>query len=192
VWLPSDYCCSVAACGIVSILVVALLGVAPGAAAEAATAPLDTRIDTVRFANQADGSVVSVKLRGRPRPRILRSVERLVAIVIADVDADGDLDILAATIRQTLVLWRNAGRGHFVLTRLPKARNALGRVPRVSRDRRVSAHDQPGESSADSAIPRTGHGGDPLVLRSFVLSESFSPLAEYRAAPTGRAPPTIA
>jgi len=182
----------VTARGLVSIAFLALLAVPRPAAADAGKVAVDTRIDAVRVSDQPEGSVVSVKLHGRTRPRILRSVERLVAIVIADVDADGELDILAATIRQTLVLWRNAGRGHFVLARLPKARDSLARVPRVSRDKRASAHEQPFEGSADSAIPRTGSTGDPLVLRSFVRSESFSPLAQYRVAPTGRAPPAIA
>jgi hypothetical protein len=174
-----------------SLVLFALLAVPAAASADASSAPADPRIDTVRFANQTDGSVVAVKLRGRSRPRLLQSVERLVAIVIADVDADGDLDILAATIRQGLLLWRNAGRGHFVLARLPKARDALGAVPRASRDRRASAHEEPGEAGADTAIPHIESVSDPLVLRSFVLSESFSPLAQYRVAPTGRAPPSL-
>lgn len=177
-----------------SIVIFALLAVLWAASAEASPAPLDTRIDAVRIADRADGSIVSVKLRGRTRPRLLRSVERLAAIAIADVDADGDLDILAATIRQGLLVWRNAGRGHFVLARLPKARDALGHAarPRASHDKRASANVEPGEGGADSAIPHIEPGRDPLVLRSFVLFESFSPLAQYRVAPTGRAPPPIA
>jgi hypothetical protein len=162
------------------------------AAADRPKTPTDTRIEAVNVSDQADGSIVSVKLRGRTRPRILRSVERLVAIVIADVDADGELDIIASTIRQSLLFWRNAGRGHFVLARLPKARDALARVPRVSRDKRATAHDEPGEGAADEAVSRADGSGDPLVLQSFVLSESFSPLAQSRVAPTGRAPPSIA
>jgi hypothetical protein len=122
------------------------------------------------------------KLRGRLRPRLLRSVERLVSIVIADVDADGDLDILASTIREGLLLWRNGGRGHFVLARLPKARDALP-GPRFSRVARARILEEPGESGADGAIPQTERGCDPLVLRSFLPFESFSPLAQYRVAP---------
>jgi hypothetical protein len=183
----------VAARGLALIAFLVLAAVPrPSAAAERSKAPADARIEDVRVSDQADGSVVSVKLRGRARPRILRSVERLVAIVIADVDADGELDILASTIRQSLVLWRNAGRGHFVLARLPKARDALARVPRVSRDKRTLAHDEPGEGAADEAVSRADGSGDPLVLQSFVLSESFTPLAQCRVAPTGRAPPSRA
>jgi hypothetical protein len=170
----------------------AVLAVSRPASADPARTPLDARIDAIRVSDQADGTIVSVKLRGRARPRILRSVERLAAIVIADVDADGELDIVAATIRQTLVLWRNAGRGHFVLARLPKARDALARVPRVSREKRASAQDEPGEGSADPAISDVETRGEPPVLRSLVRSESFSPLAQYRVAATGRAPPVIA
>jgi hypothetical protein len=178
--------------GLTPIVLFALLAVARAAAAEAPSAALDSRIDAVRVADQPDGSVVAVKLHGRTRLRLLRSVEHLAAIVIADVDADGDLDILASTIRQGLLLWRNAGRGHFVLARLPKARDALGGVPRASHGTHASRDDQPGEGSADSATPRAARGSDPLVLRSFVLFESFSILAQYRVAPTGRAPPSIA
>jgi hypothetical protein len=159
--------------------------------AEASAVPLDARIDRVRIADQTDGSLVSVELHGRPRPRLLRSVERLVAIVIADVDADGDLDILASTIRHGLLLWRNAGRGHFVLARLPKARDALGGAPRASGATPSAAHDEPGEGSADSALAHVDRGGDPLVVRSFLLVECLSPLPDYRVAPTGRAPPSL-
>jgi hypothetical protein len=181
----------VAVRGLASLFFFALLAIPCAVSAEAAAAPADARIDGVRIADQADGSVVSITLRGRMRPRLLRSVERLVSIVIADVDADGDLDILASTIREGLLLWRNAGRGHFVLARLPKARDALAGVPRVSRGTRESAHDEPGEGSTDSAPADIESGSDPLVLRSFVLFESFSPLAQYRVAPTGRAPPSL-
>ncbi len=180
-----------AARGLLSIVFLALLTVPCAAAADKPAAPPDARIDGVRIADQADGTVLSVKLRGRLRPRLLRSVERLVSIVIADVDADGDLDILASSIREGLLLWRNAGRGHFVLARLPKARDALP-GPRLSGAARARILEEPGESGADSVIPQTERGRDPLVLRSFVPFESFSPLARYRVAPTGRAPPPLA
>src|SRR4029453_8762456 len=102
-------------------------------------------------------------------------VERLVSIVIADVDADGDLDILASSIREGLLLWRNAGRGHFVLARLPKGRAAVP-GPRFSRVARARILEEPGESGADSALPQAERGYDSPVLQSFVPFESFSPL----------------
>jgi hypothetical protein len=181
----------VAARGVLWFVFFALFIIPCAAAADTPAVPRDSRIDGVRIVDQADGSVVSVKLRGRLRPRLLRSVERLVSIVIADVDADGDLDILASTIREGLLLWRNGGRGHFVLARLPKARDALP-GPRFSRVARARILEEPGESGADGAIPQTERGCDPLVLRSFLPFESFSPLAQYRVAPTGRAPPSLA
>jgi hypothetical protein len=174
--------------GFASIIFFALLAV-PWVTS--AAAPIEARIDGVHVTERGDGSVVSVKLRGRMKPRLLRSVERLVSIVIADVDADGDLDILASTIREGLLLWRNAGRGHFVLARLPKARDALAAVPRASGGTGAIADDEPGEGSADGAIPRAERAGNPLVLRSTVLIQFFSVLAQYRAAPTGRAPPPL-
>jgi len=182
----------VGARGLVTIVFLSLLAGARPATAESARAPLDPRIHSIGLADRPDGSVVSVELQGSTRLRLLRSVEHLAAIVLADVDADGDLDILASTIRQGLLLWRNAGHGHFVLARLPKARDALGAAPRVSRGTQAGLDDEPGEGSADSAIPRAERGSDPLVLRSFVLFESFTVLAQYRVAPTGRAPPSLA
>jgi hypothetical protein len=186
------YCSSVGSRAVALIGLFLLLAVPRDVAAAEAPGTIDARIDTVRVAEQPDGTIVAVKLRGRPRPRLLRSVERLVAIVIADVDADGDLDILASTIRQGLLMWRNVGRGHFVLARIPKARDALARVPRLSPDRRASAHDEPGEGGVDGAIPRTDTAGDPLVLRALVLSKPVSPAPQYRLARTGRAPPPLA
>jgi hypothetical protein len=182
----------VAVRGLTPLVLFAVLAVARAAAGEPSPEARDLRIDAVRVADQPDGSIVTVKLHGRSRLRLLRSVEHLAAIVIADVDADGDLDILASTIRQGLLLWRNAGRGHFVLARLPRARDALGGVPRASHDTHANRYDEPGEGSADSAVPRTEGASDPLVLRSSVLLESFSVLVQYRVAPSGRAPPSIA
>ena len=170
------------------IVVFAALAAAGTASAAPAATP-DSGISAVNVADDAHGSVVRVSLAGRHRPRLLRSVERLAAIVIADVDFDGDLDIVAATVRDRLVLWRNAGRGRFVLMRLRAARQALRAGPRVTAAVHATAQQPPGETAGDAAIPRGAPARDPLVLRSFVHFDSFSPLARASVAPTGRAPP---
>src|SRR4051812_32365844 len=71
------YCSSVGSRGVALIGLFLLLAVPCGVAAAESPATIDARIDMVRVAEQADGTIVSVKLRGRPRPRLLRSVERL-------------------------------------------------------------------------------------------------------------------
>jgi hypothetical protein len=181
----------VAARGLPPIVLFVLLAL-PRAAAADTSGAFDARIDGVRVADEADGSVVAVKLSAHHRLRLLHSVERLVRIATADVDADGDLDILASTIRERLLLWRNAGRGRFILARLPKARDALGgAAPRASGGVPVPAQDEPGEGNVEPGLPGGASAREPLVLRSFVLSESFSPLAQHRVAPTGRAPPSL-
>ena len=168
-----------------------LIGLALPRAAAADSRALDARIDAVHVANEADGSLVAVKLSGRHRPRILRSVERLVTIVLADVDADGDVDILATTIRQGLLVWRNSGRGRFILARLPKARDGLGSGPRVSSHAPGSKHNEPSEANPDFALAPAAGLCDPLVVQSPVVSVSFSSFDHFPVIPTGRAPPSL-
>lgn len=174
---------------LIALSLVALFASVRGAAADGWAGAANLRIVSVRLADDGAGSSVAVKFAGALRAPVLRVRERLASIALADVDADGDLDILAASVRAGVLLWRNAGRGRFVLARLPKARDALSARPRVSARRRAAAHEEPGEGAGDPAVLRTDIAGDPLVPRSFFTVESFSPLTPDRVAPSGRAPP---
>ena len=53
---------------------------------------------------------------------------RLVAVVAADVDADGDLDVIGTDAALQLHVWINDGAGHFT-RRNPIPSNAWGSVP---------------------------------------------------------------
>jgi len=59
----------------------------------------------------------AVVLQPRPLPAALGSLVaepvRLVSAVVADIDADGDLDLVAADVALQLHVWINDGRGHF-------------------------------------------------------------------------------
>lgn len=61
---------------------------------------------------EGGGTVIAVTLAGRARAHLLRTGHRLAAVAVTDIDDDGDLDVVAASAREGLLLWRNAG-GHF-------------------------------------------------------------------------------
>jgi len=174
---------------LIAFTALALLAGVRAVSADASVSAMNPGIVAVRLADEAAGSVVAVKLSGAQHAPVLRVRDHLASVALADVDADGDLDILAASTRAGLLLWRNAGRGRFVLARLPKPRNALIRTPRASGRRATVSQDQLGEGDGDPALPRTEIARDPLILQSLFTSESFSPLTRDRVAPTGRGPP---
>src|SRR5262249_62396616 len=89
------------------------------------------RIDRVTLTPDGQGSVISVTFVGRDHPRLLRSTDPIAAYTVADVDNDGDLDILATSDRSGLLLWRNAGRGRFVLASPATRRSASQPAPGV-------------------------------------------------------------
>ncbi len=174
---------------LIAFTALALLAGVRAASADGSVTAINPRVLAVRIAEDAAGSAVAVKLSGAQHAPMLRVGDHLASVALADVDADGDLDILAASTRADILLWRNTGRGRFVLTHLPKPRNALIRTPRASGRRATLSHDQVGEGDGDPALPRVEIARDPLSLQSFFTSESFSPLTRNRVAPTGRAPP---
>ena len=73
-------------------------------------------ISAVTLTPEGAGTVIRVTYGSpeRPHTRTLRSRDAIDALAVADVDNDGDLDILAAREGGGLVLWRNAGRGHYL------------------------------------------------------------------------------
>lgn len=151
----------------------------------------ERRIDSVTIRPEGRGSLLAVTFAGEFHTRLLRSSDRIQAYAVADVDNDGDLDILAASTRHGLLLWRNSGRGHFELARPPRSR-----APALVRSGlRRFTHPQDGPSAVDdrydAALPRA-----PAVSAAAEIqtpapnSSTFFPFTTTTGT-SGRAPPTL-
>jgi hypothetical protein len=167
-----------------------LLAIAvPGVAA--AHSRHERRIHSVTLKPDGAGTLISIRFVDRTRPRLLRLAERVDAFVVRDVDNDGDLDILAASTTRGLLLWRNAGRGHFVLAERPQ--RTSGRPP--LQDVRHHAVDKDGPAASDDrydAIAPRGPGPvkAELATRFSALLTVFQSRTVPHSQP-GRAPPAI-
>ena len=146
-------------------------------------------IQTVRVNADGAGTVIAVEFAGRVRPRFIHSATPVDALAVADVDNDGDLDILAASMRDGLVLWRNAGRGHFVLARAPaacvlKPRPGAWLTGRSDRNRAPADADR-----LEAEIPRTSIVQIYFDTVPFVVSADDAPPYRPHRPRQGRAPP---
>jgi len=168
------------------VLAIAIPGVA------AAHSRHERRIHSVTLKPDGAGTLISIRFVDRMRPRLLRLTERVDAFVVRDVDNDGDLDILAASTTRGLLLWRNAGRGHFVLAAGPSERPA--RPPQRTIRHRASEKDGPAASDDryDATAPR---GPGPTQAEPAI---PFAPrLVVFHCTPAfhswyGRSPPSVA
>jgi hypothetical protein len=124
--------------------------------------------------------------------RTILSAEAIDALAIADVDNDGDSDIVAAARTGTLRLWRNAGRGRYELAPALVARNArpATRVVRVGRAGLVDDPVQAGDERYDAALPRApALACDPCLFSApHARARSFG--AILPSSSPGRAPPS--
>jgi FG-GAP-like repeat len=173
----------------------ALLGIVLAVAANAEAARRahhrPRHIDSITLTPDGRGSLISITFAGKEHPRLLRSTDPIAAFALADVDNDGDLDIVATTDRTGLVVWRNTGRGRFVFA-LPSGIRPPGRPPLGMRHLpRIGDGPVVFDDRYDAAMPRAPgeHGPQPAA----VLQSSAPPFA--RSTPTvrqsGRAPPSL-
>jgi hypothetical protein len=73
----------------------------------------DGRQDLALIQNSADGSHVSVRLSGSS---FVLSLDASVAgLIAADIDHDGDVDLIAVAPTGQVIAWLNDGRGRFTL-----------------------------------------------------------------------------
>lgn len=153
-------------------------------------------IKSITLTPDGSGTVIRITYGGRLRAftRILRSRDPIDALTVADVDNDGDLDILATAHTSGLRLWRNAGRGRYELAAaaIPRTAKRTGRGVRAGKASIEDVPVQAGDERYDAAMPRApALASDPCRLapppareRSFgAIVPSFSP---------GRAPPSRA
>jgi hypothetical protein len=150
----------------------------------------ERRIHSITLRPDGAGSVISVTFTGRARPRLLRMPEPVVALALADVDNDGELDILVTSNRQGLLLWRNAGRGHFVLAGLP-SRKPLGGT---NAGLQHLTHSDEGlatpDDRYDAAMPRAPTSEAAHTVAAVLPSTAAFRTATVSARTPGRAPPT--
>lgn len=150
----------------------------------------DRLIRTITLTREGAGSLISVTFAGHAHPRVLRSPEPIAAVALADLDRDGDLDIVAASNAKGLQIWRNAGSGHFVL--VPPLRHGI--APDGRANVRPSSRIEEGllalDDRVDAAMPRAPAVAAPTVSRAFVRTVVVFPAAVQNTTRSGRAPPT--
>ena len=124
--------------------------------------------------------------------RVIESIDPIDALAVADVDNDGDLDILASARDGQLVMWRDAGNGQFRLATAPPHRIVSRPVARIGRCHHAGAPIQAGDDRYDAALPRAPAvaADGPSAARFAVRFVSVS--VPVRQRPSGRAPPAHA
>src|SRR5258708_4058204 len=73
----------------------------------------DGRPDVALIEDGAGGTRLSVRLSGSPADVLLDA--RVVSVITADIDHDGDLDLVGTAPSGDVVTWINDGRGRFTL-----------------------------------------------------------------------------
>ena len=153
-----------------------------------ATAPLASRPAAPRGPRPA-GSMVQRSPQPVPAP-FQSAVPAMVSIVTADIDGDGDLDVVASDSELQLYVWLNDGSGHFVRQR-PSHASAWRTEPPGP-----TVQDRPGTAQVfaqnDRPSGRCEHIGGrhaPIALdRAIAMPGAATPAAAgYGSSP--RAPP---
>jgi hypothetical protein len=112
-----------AGASVASLVAVLCLTASPAHASLAADFNGDGVLDAVVLPQPPDSNIV-IHVSGRT-PQVLKLSWRVLAIVAADVDHDGNLDLSVLSDRRGLLVWINkAGRGRF--TPLKKRRTKRG------------------------------------------------------------------
>ena len=124
--------------------------------------------------------------------RVVWSKDPIYATALADVDNDGDLDLVASTAQRALIVWRNTTNG-FVREYAPRGPRRAHHEPGIrALDSDVSAA-QVSDEHRDQAELAPDAG--PLLTLSESQQNSVRPAHPSSAPPplhSGRAPPSIA
>jgi hypothetical protein len=178
----------------VAALVAALsLTVAPAHASIAADFNGDGVLDAVVLPHPPETNIV-IHLSGST-PQILKLSGRVISIVAADVDHDGDLDLSALSDRRGLHVWLNkAGHGRFAALKKHRAPRGFG----FSRRLQTSAT-QPGDNAPssdpggqpDADAPRAGPIVEPPFAHDTVFIFLSASSATLRNSTAPRGPPSL-
>ena len=143
---------------------------------------------SVRIVNlPSGGTLLHVHNPGYGRT-IVRSAEAIGAAAIRDVDADGDLDIIAST-GSGLIFWRNLGAGRFVLAAQPAHRLHQRAGPGAAASRESTQTSGIGEQPQQLAAPGSRLATRVAPARPATLPPDTSPGPSVSRAHAGRAPP---
>jgi hypothetical protein len=177
------------------LLAIVAAMVVVGASRPAEAVPLRRHsrpISHITLTPEGTGTLIRITYAGRARPhtRILRSRDPIDSLAIADVDNDGDLDILGARESGGLVLWRNAGRGRFVLAAAPDRHGLTRRETAWRPVLESTAPIQSGDERCSAAMARApGAAADSVEIPHRARASSLV-LSAFCACSQGRAPPS--
>ncbi len=159
--------------------------------AEAAAFRRHLPISSITLTPQGTGTLIRITYAGRLRvhTRILHSRDAIDALAIGDVDNDGQQDILAARKGGGLVLWRNAGRGHFVFKQVRARRAVTRRETAFHRVLETSAPIQSSDEHCSAAMARAPDAVADPVEAPHVAGASSLVFSAVSACSQGRAPP---
>jgi len=111
-------------------------------------------------------------------------------VVTADIDRDGDLDVVAITDR-SLVVWVNDGSGHLTAQVPKKAQGVTGRSPATtSRDRDLPRDETiQGDGPSTPLLTANAHAPPVLLARYRPRHDLVAPRDIACTCRTSRAPP---
>jgi hypothetical protein len=148
----------------------------------------DGRRDVALIQGRQDGtgdSVLQVTLSGSPGAAVLKTT--IISVVTADIDHDGDLDLVAVAPSGNLVIWINDGLGHYTLQEALHGHEDLSSEPTVVQ----FAIDQPVALGVTAPLVASrGRSATAIVvtqMRPPTLPLTFS--LSFLSLPALRAPP---
>lgn len=148
--------------------------------------------DGIQIENTARSATLKVRISGQTGLIVIRVLEPIASVRAADVDRDGDLDLVAVSAARRVWTWRNTGHGRFRLVRKSLRRLVTSPTLRATWQR----YDEPAAPPRDelgSATPVWSDSASAsMVLVADCTAPALSPSRAHRT-PTDtmapRAPP---
>ena len=161
------------------------------AAVPAAAAPRAHSVPRVTLSAEGAGTLISLRY-GASHIHLVHARVALERVALADVDRDGDEDIVAVPREGVLLVWRNAGHGRFARDAAPGAgHRVLAQGPSIGLVRETEDAWQLGDDRYDAAMPRAPDLiADAPVFLVRVTSPVYVRPASFRRS-CGRAPPLL-
>jgi hypothetical protein len=136
-----------------------------------------------------EGRAFAAALPAALRPPTLDPGLRLVSMVAADIDADGDLDVVASDGSLDLVVWTNDGTGRLTRKYPAHSSGGLDEPPAQTLDQQESSSVSALPPGGDACCaPPTGRLGLVVITAGVVLPPS-APARVVASVRTPRAPP---